>query len=140
MVRRLRRGERRGLLFANGGHCTHNHSLVLSSLPPEPSPFPQDYDAQAEADALRGAVPRVAEAYVGPVLLETFAVTYAATGQVERGVAISRNPAGERVVARVDGRDAAAVAFLTDGRREPVGAPGTVTRGVDALYWRPAAG
>lgn len=139
MVRRLRSGERRGLLFANGGHCTHNHSLVLSSLPPERSPFSQDYDAQAEADALRGAAPPIAEAYEGPVVLETFAVTYDAAGQVERGVVISRNAAGDRVVARVDGRDAAAIGFLTDGRREPVGAPGIVARGTDALYWRLAS-
>jgi hypothetical protein len=42
------------------------------------------------------------------------------------------------VVARIDGRDAATVAFLTDGAREPVGAAGVVTRGPDAFYWRPA--
>jgi acetyl-CoA C-acetyltransferase len=129
MVRRLRGRERYGLLFANGGHCTHNHSLVLSGRPFEPSPFPQDYDVQAEADVLRGAVPALAEAYQGPVVLETFAVTYDAAGRPERGVAISRNRAGERVVARVDCGDAASISFLTDGRREPVGAAGVVKKG-----------
>lgn len=77
-------------------------------------------------------------AYEGPVTLETYAVSYDAAGRPSVGVAISRNPAGERVVARVDGRDCVAIAFLTDGRREPVGAAGAVSRGADALLWRPA--
>lgn len=135
MVRGLRAGGRHGLLFANGGHCTHNHALVLSRVPT--AAFPQAYDFQAEADRLRGPIPAATDAYEGPVTVETYAVGYDAKGAPASGVVISRNPNGERVLARADVADDALLAWLTDGRREPVGAAGATYRRDDALDWRP---
>ncbi|CAN7534147.1 acetyl-CoA acetyltransferase [Phenylobacterium sp. LjRoot219] len=139
MVRRLRAGGRNGLLFANGGHCTHNHALVLTRDADAAAALPQGYDFQAEADRLRGPIPPVTDAYEGPVTVETYALSYDAQGAPAAGVVISRNPRGERVLARADVEDAGLVAWLTDGRREPVGAVGTTRRRSDALYWRPGA-
>lgn len=65
MVLALRRGGRHGLLFANGGLATHNHSIVLSRCAPTPpNTFPQSFDFQAQADALRGPAPPVQEDYL----------------------------------------------------------------------------
>src|ERR1700729_2628866 len=66
MVLALRRDGRHGLLFANGGLATHNHSIILSRAPPAPNIFPQNFNFQAEADSLRGPAPPVHEDYLGP--------------------------------------------------------------------------
>lgn len=139
MVRRLREGGRHGLLFANGGHCTHNHTVVLSRQPPRAGLFPQNYDFQAEADRLRGPAPPLTDAYEGAATVETFAVSYDGLGAAASGVVISRNADGARVMARPDLADPATLAFLTDGRREPVGAAGTTRRDGETLVWRPRA-
>ena len=75
MVERLRGRPGTGLLFANGGYATYNHTIILSSEPTG-ARFPQDYDYQAEADARRGPIPAIDEAYTGPVTLETYTVHY----------------------------------------------------------------
>ena len=139
MVRRLREDGRHGLLFANGGHCTHNHTILLSRRPPAPGALPQGYDFQAEADALRPPAPPITDAFEGSVTVETFAVRYDPAGKPADGVVLSRNAAGARVVARADVADAPTLAFLTDGRREPVGAAGVTRRDGETLLWRPAA-
>jgi acetyl-CoA C-acetyltransferase len=137
MVRRLRQGGRYGLLFANGGHCTHNHAIVLSRTAPDAAEFPQDYDFQAEADAARGPIPPLTDEYEGPARLETYTVVYDAAGQPAYGVVLARAPSGVRVIARVEPEDAATIAFLTDGRRAPVGTAGLAERRGEALAWRP---
>ncbi|MCX7864028.1 MAG: acetyl-CoA acetyltransferase [Novosphingobium sp.] len=135
MVRRLRQGENCGLLFANGGHCSHNHAIVLSRTQPHENPFPQDYDFQAEADAARRAIPPLTDAYEGWARLETYTVVYDRKGEAAYGVALSRSPLGERIIARVDPCDRRSIAFLTDGRAEPVGHQGMHRRNGDMLVW-----
>ncbi|MNI92815.1 hypothetical protein D3C73_1506630 [compost metagenome] len=50
---------------------------------------------------------------------------------------IARTPAGERLMARVEPDDTAALAVLTDLDHSPVGRTGRVTAGRDAaLRWR----
>jgi len=65
MVLALRAEDGTGLLFANGGYCTHNHTIVLTSKPPAGDPLPQDYDFQAEADVQRAPIPTLTKV-VGP--------------------------------------------------------------------------
>ena len=141
MVQALRRDGRRGggngLLFANGGHCTHNHTIVISRNPPRPGLMPRAHDYQAEADAARGPVPPLGDSFEGPVTLETYTVIYDRTGAPDYGITLSRAPDGSRVIARVDGTDEAAIAFLTDGNTEPVGSPGITSRLGDTLFWQP---
>ncbi len=137
MVRKLRGGSRNGLLFANGGHCTHNHTIVLTRTPPTEVQFPQDYDFQAQADAARGAIPPLSDEIEGPCTLETYTVAYDRSGAPAYGVVFSRTADGKRTVARVAPEDEATMAFLTDGAREPVGSPGGTLRQGDTLHWRP---
>lgn len=140
LVLKLREGGDKGLLFANGGFATHNHSIVLSRTPVAAAQFPQDYDFQAEADALRGPVPPTAENYVGSGTIETYTVIYERSGEPDFGVIVGRSPAGERFLARVPASDGATIAFLTDGTTEPVGTAGEAVAGEDGLMvWKRSA-
>jgi acetyl-CoA C-acetyltransferase len=133
MVNRLRADARTGLLFANGGYATENHSIVLTRTPVPAGTFPQDYDYQTEADAARGPAPRLAEDYAGPGTIETYTVLYNRDGSPKHGVIVARNPAGERFLAKVPAEDAAGIAFLSDGGVEPIGTAGTAAAGADGL-------
>lgn len=139
MVRDLRKGGEYGLLFGNGGHCTHNHAIVLARHPVAGVAFPQDYHYQAEADARRNPIPALGDRYEGPVTIETYTVFYGRDGAPTYGVVLARSPDGARVVARVDAADAVGIAFLTDGSAEPVGRAGRTEKIGDALHFRPEA-
>ena len=127
MADALRTSGGRGLLFANGGYATHNHTILLSAQPLDYAAFPQDFDYQTEADALRGPVPPLNEGYSGPATIETYTVYYGRDGAPRSAVIVARTPAGARVLAQIAGEDAAAITALTDGLREPVGREGVVT-------------
>ena len=132
MVERLRGRPGTGLLFANGGYATYNHTIILSSEPTG-ARFPQDYDYQAEADARRGPIPAIDEAYTGPVTLETYTVHYTRSGEVRMGTVVARTASGERVLACVPAEDGETLATLTDGARDPVGMAGVIEAGADDL-------
>lgn len=139
MVRKLREGGEYGLLYGNGGYCTHNHAIVLARHPVEGVSFPQDYHYHHEADALRGPIPATGDDYEGAATVETYTVFYGRDGSPERGVVIGRAPGGKRVLARIAGDDAAAIAFFTGAAREPVGTTGRTVRRGDALVWQIAS-
>ena len=135
MVLALRRNGRHGLLFANGGLATLNHSIVLSRAALPADIFPQNFDFQGEADALRGATPPVQEDYLGPATVETYTVLYDREGSAQQGAIIGRAPNGARFIAKVPAADAAAIRWLTSGEQEPVGMPGTAVKGADGDTW-----
>ena len=136
MVEKLRGSGDKGLLFANGGYATHNHTILLSGAPTGAA-FPQDFDYQAEADDRRGAVPPLDEGYAGPATIESYTVHYGREGSPQSGVVVARTPDGARTLASVAADDGTTIAFLTNGKREPVGTEGTVVREGDALaVWR----
>ncbi|MBV1686171.1 acetyl-CoA acetyltransferase [Novosphingobium sp. G106] len=135
MVRKLRVEGRTGFLFGNGGFCEHNHCIVLSRDALARAVFPQDYDAQAIADARRGPIPPLTDAVEGDFPVETYTVLYDREGAPRQGVVLSRGPNGERVIAKVEGEDANSLAFLTDGSVEPVGKMGRNRRSGDSLIW-----
>ena len=136
MTGKLRAAGGNGFLFANGGFATDNHCIVLSSKPVAAASFPQDYDCQAEADGLRGAVPLLEEGYAGSATIESYTVFYARDGQPRGGVVVVRTPAGGRTLAHIDVSDCAMVGFLTDGASEPVGSAGRIEpRGDSGRYW-----
>jgi acetyl-CoA C-acetyltransferase len=131
MVLALRKNGRHGLLFANGGLATHNHSIVLSRAPTPPNFFPQNFDFQAEADALREPAPPVHEEYLGPAAVETYTVLYNREGAALHGAIIGRAPNGARFIAKVPADDAATIHWLTSGEQEPVGMEGIAVKGAD---------
>ncbi len=137
MVDKLRAERGTAFLFANGGYATHFHGIVLSANPLPQASFPHDFDVNPLADAQRGPVPETDEAYEGPATIESYTVFYNRDASVRFGTIIARTPANARVLARVDAGDEAMIAFLTDGKAEPVGATGQTIRGADGLiHWR----
>jgi acetyl-CoA C-acetyltransferase len=139
MVQKLRLSGRHGLLFANGGFATHNHSIILSRTPAPVGTFPQDFDFQAEADVLRGLTPPLALTYLGPGMIESYSAAYERNGSVRFGAIVGRGTAGERFLAKVPSDNAQGIAFLTDGAREPVGSRGEAVAGPDGeTMWRPS--
>ncbi|HEY2464593.1 MAG TPA: hypothetical protein VGI32_11070 [Steroidobacteraceae bacterium] len=135
MALALRQRGRYGLLFANGGLATHSHSIVLSRVPPAANIFPQSFDFQAQADALRGPVPAVQEDYLGPATLETYTVLYDRGGSAQHAAIIGRAPNGARFIAKVPAVDHATIHWLTSGEQEPVGARGGAVKGADGDTW-----
>lgn len=135
MVDALRAAPGTGLLFANGGYATHNHSIVVSSQPIPAASFPRSYDFQAEADAARGAIPALDKDYAGPARLETFTVFHGRDGTPRAGVVVALTPAGTRVLAQVPGTDAATIERLTSAAGTPVGAAGQIARGDELSRW-----
>lgn len=137
MVEALRRDGRHGLLLSNGGWFSDCHCLVLSREPPCPGTLPRSHDAQASADAVRGAVPCFLEHYTGPGRIETYTVIYGRDGKPAFGSIIGRTPEDARFVARVPTEDAAGIALLTAGEIEPVGRAGQAVEGTDGrVFWR----
>ena len=124
-----------GLLFANGGFATHNHTIAVSSQPIAAASFPRSYDFQAEADALRGAIPAQDRDYAGPATLETYTVFYGRDGQPRSGVVVARTPDGKRTLGHVPGSDEATLARLTASDGDPVGAAGTIGAGDPLNLW-----
>ncbi len=136
MMNKLREGGRHGLLFANGGFATHNHTIVLSRDRDIAEKFPHDFDFQHEVDARRGAVPELIEDYEGPGRIETYTVVYGRDGAPRFGVVVARTPEGERFLSRVAGNDDVGIAALTEGKTEPVGRLGSAAKRDDGLqYW-----
>lgn len=136
MVRSLRSSGKFGLLYGNGGHCTHNHAIVLARNPIEGVDFPQNYHVQALADALREPIPAINDAYQGPAVIETYTVFYKRDGTADYATVIGRNTVGERVLARINGSDDNGIRFLSSGDSEPVGSHGeTILKG-DTLHWQ----
>jgi acetyl-CoA C-acetyltransferase len=137
MVLALRARGRVGLLFANGGVATNNHTIVLRRDPVAPETVLEAFDLQGEADARRGPPPPLAEDYVGPGTIETYTVFYERDGRPRFGTIVGRGPEGQRFLAKVPAADEAGIAFLTDGRLEPVGAAGSAVGGDDGdRIWR----
>lgn len=126
MVERLRETGGKGLLFANGGYATHNHTILLSAEPTG-AVFPQDFDAQAEADARRGRVPPLDEDYVGPATLETWTVHFDREGGPRLGTVVALTPAGARTLAVVPAEDKATLAGLLEPGSHSVSSSGEIS-------------
>jgi len=140
MVEQLRHEGRYGLLFANGGFATHNHSIVLSNRPIDAASFPQDFDYQADADAIRDPVPSIDESYVGPATIETYTVFHARDGEPSGGVIVARTEQGHRTLARVTAEDRAVLDILLGGAPDVIGHQGFIHQSPDGVQvWRERA-
>ena len=135
MALKLRETGGTGLLFANGGYATHNHTIAVSTKPIPAASFPRAYDFQAEADATRGPVPQLDEAYTGSATVESYTVFYDREGQPRSGVVVARTGEGKRTLAHVPASDAATIARLQGEGAEPVGASGTIKAGEPLRTW-----
>ena len=137
MVDTLRQTGGTALLFANGGYATHNHAIVISAEPIAAAQFPSDFDFNADAAAMRDAVPDVVEDYEGVATVETYTIFYRRDGSIRFGTVIGRTPEGSRLLARVGAEEDVTLAMLGDRDVEAIGAGGTVSRDAEGLlHWR----
>jgi len=137
MVRRLRGGAKRGLLYGQGGFVTKHHALVVSREPA--SSLSQDFSVQAEADRHRTEAPRFVTDVNGNGKVESFTVLYDRDGEIEHGVVMLRTEQDTRTLARVPAQDEATLARLMDLDRTAVGALGIITMAADGVpEWRVA--
>lgn len=138
MVEKLREEGKYGMLFANGGFATNNHTIVIGRDPELATHFPQDFDFQEEANAERGMVPELVEAYEGPGEIETYTVHYKRDGSPRFGVVVGRTEDGtKRFLAKIPASDEAGIAFLTDGKMDPIGTKGVAVPGEDDVkFWQ----
>lgn len=134
MVDLLRQRGGTGLLFANGGFATHNHTLPISSRPIAAASFPRHYDFQSEADARRDPVPELAENFTGPARIESFTVFFERDGSPRAGVVVALTSDGRRTLAQVPGDDAPTLAQLMDPDGQPVGHSGHIDCGEGDLH------
>jgi acetyl-CoA C-acetyltransferase len=127
MVEKLREASSsaNGLIMANGGYATHNHSLIFSRRRPA-SYVPQSYDVQTTADEKRGLIPPIVEDYTGPAHIETYSVPFDRQGKPSFATIIGRTPAGARVIAHVSPDNSNVLQRLVSTEIEAVGARGTV--------------
>jgi acetyl-CoA C-acetyltransferase len=132
MVRRLRDhpGEL-GLLYGQGGYVNKHHAVVVSTAPP-PEDLALDISVQAEADAARGPVPPLDEAYEGPATIETYTVRFGREGEPQDGIVILKTPEGTRCMAQVPADDPVTIAALLSRDHSAVGRRGRVHAGRDA--------
>lgn len=135
MVDKLRAEGGIGLLFANGGFATHNHTIVASSSPIAEACFPRDFDFQEEADAARADVPDLDKEYVGPATIESFTVHFNREGSPRGGVIVARTEAGSRTLASVPKEDIATLERLTSSTSQPVGLKGIICPGEPLRSW-----
>ncbi len=136
MTESLRAGGHHGLLFANGGFATQNHTIILSRDPARAMRIAKHFNFQAEADASRSAAPHLLDAHDGPATIETYTVLYERDGTPRFGAIIARTPQGARFLAKVAGDDAITLRFLTDGAVEPIGQRGVAIASQGEVLWR----
>lgn len=130
MVRTLRGGKTRGLLYGQGEFVTKHHALALSSTP---APFVSFEDGDCQEDATEGDVPRFDPDASGAAVLESFTISYSRDGNAEHGIIIARTAAGTRTLAKVAGADDAAIERLANMDRYPIGAAGMLAAGQDGV-------
>ncbi len=133
MVEKLRNDGTHGLLFANGGFATSNHSIVLSRTPVPAGTFPQNFDFQSAADAARDAAPMLVEDYQGPGTIETYTVLYDRAGQARFGIIVGLTGDGRRFLSKILPDNREGIAFLEGENGDPVGTAGHAVAGPDGL-------
>lgn len=138
MVRRLRGGDKFGLLYGQGGFVTKHHALVVSKTPPRAA-LAQETGVQGEADRNRRAAPEFVMEASGKGKVESFTVLYGRGGDAEHGVVMLRTADDRRTLARIPASDNATLARLLDMNRTPVGSVGEITMAADGVpEWRVA--
>jgi acetyl-CoA C-acetyltransferase len=68
--------------------------------------------------------------------VETYTVFYERDGRPRAGIVVGKTPAGERFLAKIPATEENAIAYLTDGKAEPVGASGFAFTSGNETHWR----
>ncbi|CAP86894.1 Pc20g15650 [Penicillium rubens Wisconsin 54-1255] len=124
MTRQLRGGSsRNGLILANGGVLSYQHSICLSSLPQRnESPYPNGNGLeQAEPDSIAPVNFEVK----GPATIETYTVEFNRDGTPFQAYIVGRlTDSNHRFLANEG--DQSTLLCLSSSNEEPIGKLGTV--------------
>lgn len=134
MVRRLRGGAQRGLLYGQGGFVSKHHATVLARAAPPRDPV----DAALTAGVL-AATPAVALAradYAGAASVETYRLRLDADGRPVDASIVARTPDGRRALAHVGEDDPEGLQALLAEPVEAVGRTGTIHITGGRALWR----
>lgn len=138
MVRRVRGGDKLGLLYGQGGFVTKHHALVVSKVPSRDA-IAQETSVQGEADRNKRAVPEFVTEASGKGKVESFTALYSRGGDAVHGVVMLRTADNRRTLARVPASDDATLARLLNMNRTPVGSLGEIAMAADGVpEWRVA--
>ncbi|MEZ6029535.1 MAG: acetyl-CoA acetyltransferase [Hyphomonadaceae bacterium] len=140
MVRKVRAGTTRGLLYGQGEFVTKHHALIVGREPQARDNRADaliDMGAQAAADPVLGPPVPIDETPDGEGTLETFTVLFDPSGQPAYGAVIARLDSGARTLARVPADGADDLALLMSAERYPVGLRGRLRTDAAGLpQWR----
>lgn len=128
MVRKIRDGEPTGLLYGQGEYVTKHYGLRLAAQPADPALLFAGDDTQAITDSLRGPLPEIIQNAEGIAAIESFAILSNRDGSPSHGAIMARLETGQRTLAKVMGEDEAAIAWLTDKTRYPIGDKGRLIK------------
>lgn len=129
MVRNIRGGKPHGLLYGQGEFVTKHYGLRLSKTPQNIGMLFEHDNTQFRADAARGPVPEIMPEAEGVATVESFSIPSNRDGSPSHAVILARLESGGRTLARIDGGDAKAMAWLMDKSRYPIGDKGQVVQG-----------
>lgn len=128
MTRKIRSGETGGLLYGQGEFVTKHYGLRLSKTPNTLDALFDHDDTQATADSSRGSVPDITPEAEGSAIVESFAIPSNRDGTPSHAVIMARLESGGRTLARIDGSDSQAMAWLIDKSRYPIGDKGRIIK------------
>ena len=128
MVRKIRGGEPTGLLYGQGEYVTKHYGLRLSQTAQGAALLFAHDDTQDIANKARGPVPEIVLSGDGPAKVESFAVLSDRDGSPSHGVVMARLENGDRTLAKIDGAEESAMAWLMDKTRYPIGDRGRLIK------------
>jgi len=128
MVRKIRDGESTGLLYGQGEYVTKHFGLRLAALPADPTLLFTGDDTQSAADKARGEVPEIIPNTEGMANVESFAILSNRDGSPSHAAIMARLENGGRTLARIDGTEESAMAWLQAKNSFPIGDKGRVVK------------
>ena len=128
MVRKIRGGEPTGLLYGQGEYVTKHYGLRLSQSPSDLDLLLQNDTAQDIADKARGPIPEILADGEGAAQIESFSILSNRDGSPSHAAIMARLESGQRSLAKIDGSDEQAMAWLKDKTRYPIGEKGCLVK------------
>ena len=128
MIRKIREGEPAGLLYGQGEYVTKHYGLRLAAKAANPAQLFAGNDTQNIADRARGPIPKIISDAEGPAKVESFAILSNRDGSPSHAAVMARLESGARTLARIEGTDDDAMAWLMDKSRYPIGDKGYLVK------------
>ena len=139
MVRRVRGGDKLGLLYGQGGFVTKHHASGGCRRRRRARRWRRRRACRQRPTATSARCRSSPKRPRGKGKVESFTVLYGRSGDVEHGVVMLRTQDDRRTLARIPASDSTTFAHLLNIERTPVGSLGAITMAADGVpEWRVA--